>query len=326
MQLRYEEVLQRITQEKSLSLEEIEQRVEKKLKELNELVSREGAIHIVAHELGVKLFENVSNKNLKIKDILSGMKSINITGKVLRLNGVINYKKNEREGKVANFLIGDETGIMRVVFWDTEHIKEIENENLREGAILAIKNAYIKENNGFKELHLGNRGSLIINPSGVEINARELQGYNKKLIKDLNENESAEIFGTIVQIFEPRFYDTCEKCGKKVLINDGEFTCGEHGKVSSKKAPILNLFLDDGTSSIRVVCFRNQAERLLGLKSEEIADGFENVKLDVLGKQLSFSGRVNKNALMDRLEFIAQRVIEINPKELANDLMKEVSA
>ncbi len=325
MQLRYDEVLQRIIKEKDISIEEIDQRVEKKLKELNELVSREGAIHIVAHELGVKLFENFSNKTLKIKDIMGGMRSVNITGKVLRLNSIINYKKENREGKVANFLMGDETGIIRTVFWDTEHIKEIENGNLKEGDILRLNSAYVKENNGFKELHFGNKGSLIINPENVEIRAKELQEYGKKSIKDLKENESAEIFGTIVQLFEPRFYDTCERCGKKVLFENGKYVCNEHGIVTSKKTPILNLFLDDGSSSIRVVCFRNQAERLLNLKSEEIGDRFEEVKSEILGKQISFSGRANKNVLMDRIEFIAQRVNELNPKELANELMKEIS-
>ena len=52
---------------------------------------------------------------------------------------------------------------------------------------------------------------------------------------------------------------------------------------------------------------------------------FDKVKSEVLGKQIGFSGRVSKNSLMDRIEFIAQRIFEINPKELAEGLMKEIS-
>ena len=90
----------------------------------------------------------------------------------------------------------------------------------------------------------------------------------------------------------------------------------------------MNIYLDDGTSSIRVVCFRLQAERLFVLSSDEIfkiseSGEIENLKAALLGKQLVIAGRVTKNAMFDRLEFIAQRVYEANPEIMANKLVKE---
>ena len=59
---------------------------------------------------------------------------------------------------------------------------------------------------------------------------------------------------------------------------------------------------------------------LFGKDPVEIADAdvtaFDALKKDVLGKQLIMSGRVNKNTMMDRLEFMASNVKEVDPVEM----------
>lgn len=84
----------------------------------------------------------------------------------------------------------------------------------------------------------------------------------------------------------------------------------------------MNVFLDDGSDNIRTVLFRNQAEKLLEITSEEFVkfkdepDKFEEVKTKLLGEQIKLRGRINKNDMFDRLEFIAQLVFpHPDPKE-----------
>ena len=120
----YEEIISRIKEEKNLSDEEITAKIKDKLKQLSDLISKEGAAHIVANELGV-IITNVK-KEVKINKLLTGMNNVIIAGKVLELNEIINYDKNGRKGKVVSFKLGDDTGVVRVVFWDVNHIKEIE--------------------------------------------------------------------------------------------------------------------------------------------------------------------------------------------------------
>ena len=62
----YNDIVQKISETANISSEEIETKVNAKLKQLSGLISKEGAAHIIANELGVKLFENTSGK-LKIK-------------------------------------------------------------------------------------------------------------------------------------------------------------------------------------------------------------------------------------------------------------------
>ena len=57
--LTYEQIIEKIQEEKGLSKEEIGKRIEEKVKDLSDLISKEGAAHILAHELGLKVFHEL---------------------------------------------------------------------------------------------------------------------------------------------------------------------------------------------------------------------------------------------------------------------------
>src|SRR3989344_9664262 len=131
--LSYDEIISRIKEEKQITSEEIERKIKEKLKQLSDLISKEGAAHILANELGVKIVS--SPRELKINAILAGMNNIGVTGKVLNLNKIVSYNKNGKQGKVGSFILGDETGKVRVALWDTNHINHIENGEIKEETI-----------------------------------------------------------------------------------------------------------------------------------------------------------------------------------------------
>jgi len=112
----YNDILEKIKEKSGLSEEEIKEKIDTKLKQLSGLISKEGAAHIVANELGVKLFDALGGK-LQIKNILAGMRSVEVVGKVLRVFELREFNSKGRAGKVASFVIGDETGTIRIVMW-----------------------------------------------------------------------------------------------------------------------------------------------------------------------------------------------------------------
>ena len=161
------------------------------------------------------------------------------------------------------------------------------------------------------------------NPEGEKIEDVKQTTPTRRNIKDLTENdENVEILGTIVQVFDPRFFEICPTCNKRARPKDDTFNCEQHGPVTPKFSYVMNVFLDDGSDNIRTVLFRNQAEKLLEITSEEFVkfkdepDKFEEVKTKLLGEQIKLRGRINKNDMFDRLEFIAQLVFpHPDPKE-----------
>ena len=176
---------------------------------------------------------------------------------------------------------------------------------------------------------MGNRGELEINPAGANIEVNESPSFDfaKKKINEVQYGETnVGILGTIVQVFEPRFYEACPQCGKKLEHLGDSYSCKSHGLVVQEYVPILNVLLDDGTDSLRAVAFRNQAERLLHLTKEALLEirtepvKFETYREELLGKQLLLVGRIVKNEMFDRKEMMIQRVIEITPEELIKEL------
>jgi len=321
--LTYEDIVKVIKTEKGLSEEEIKSKVQEKLTKLSDLISKEGAAHILANELGINLFDRKISK-IKINKLLPGMRSVNILGKVVKLYGIREFKTDQREGKVANLLFGDETGVLRLVLWDTKLISKLENDEVKEGSVIRVKNAYVKQNNGYKELHLGSQGELALEDAKIKVADKGISEYVRKEIGKLEDGmNNVGVFGTIVQAFEPRFYDACPDCGKKAT----EGKCKEHGEVISKKIPILNIFLDDGTGNIRAVAFRDQVFDLTEIKEKEFVEGpelFESIKETILGKQVLLVGRIVKNEMFDRLEFMVQRVVNMKPEDIIKEMQNDV--
>ena len=117
IKMNYDEILARIQENSEHSKADLDIMVEKKLKQLSGLISREGAAHIVANQLGIKLVEKTSGK-LQIKNILAGMRDVELVAKVLRIYPTRRFTSNGRKGQVASLLVGDETGTIRMSLWN----------------------------------------------------------------------------------------------------------------------------------------------------------------------------------------------------------------
>ena len=246
------------------------------------------------------------------------MRDIEVTGRVMNIYDIRVFNSKGREGKVGSIVIGDATGTMRLVMWNdqTENIAM-----LKAGDVVRVVNAYAKERmDGQAELHLNDRSRLAINPLGELVSEVKLTAnVQRKEISQIKETDrSVEVLGTIVQVFDIRFFPICPGCGKKAQQRENEFVCEAHGKVHPGHSYVMNLFLDDGTDSIRVTFFRDQVLELTEKGHEEILryketpELFEDVKTELLGRIIKVNARVAKNAMFNSLELIANSV-DINP-------------
>ncbi|MBW2994189.1 hypothetical protein KY315_02080 [Candidatus Woesearchaeota archaeon] len=323
----YAEMVAKIKEKAGLSQEDIEAKVNDKLKQLSGLISKEGAAHIIANELGVKLVEPGG----KIKDIYVGMRNVEVNAKVQQVYEIREFARQDGSaGKVGNFLVGDETGMMRVVCWGD---KADTLNKLAPDVIVRVTGGMCRDNQGKPEIHLGDNSNIVLNPNGVnigEVKAKKQESIRKK-IKDLVENEeNIELLGTVVQVFDPKFYEVCPECNARIKDNNGEFACLKHGKVTPKYGYVVNVFLDDGSENIRCVLFNRQAEFLFNKKPEEMdtfrtaPETFEAIKTDMLGNIIKLVGKVRKNDFFDRLEFMTQLVFpEPDPEEEIQKLKQE---
>lgn len=302
----YQKLVERIAKSSNLPTEEIERRVEAKKAKLSGLISKDGAAQIVAAELGI----NFDQEKLKISEILNGMKRANVVGKVIRIFPVREFNKNGREGKVASFILADETANIRVALWDTNHISLIENGKIGINSTVEIVGGNVRNN----ELSLSSFAELKLSNEKIE-NVIEQQMTSEKTLKEVQPGQNIKTRAVIVHTFEPRYFEVSPETGKKFTEAD------KNNGLKPKKRALLNITLDDGTETIRSVLFGDQINKL-GLSDEEIfsLEEYQKAKERILGEEKYFSGQIRINAFSNTPEFSISQVEEIDPQELIKEL------
>lgn len=307
----YNMLVERIVTSSGVEKNEVEKRIEAKRAKLSGLISREGAAQIIAAELGVT-FDNVQ---LKISELASGMRKINIIAKVIQIFPVRSFEKAGKSGKVANLIIGDETGNTKLVLWDTNHISLIENKDINLGDTIELKNGSTREG----EIHLSAFSELKKSNTVIE-NVKTGRTYSDKEIKSIEENKGISIRANVVQVYTPRFFFVCPECGKKATQDGEGYTCNEHGKVMPKERVLLNIILDDGTESLRAVMFSDQLDKLVPSETLKDNDKFLTFKEEIMGTEFYIKGVTKKNQLFNVLELSVQDIEKVDPEKLIASL------
>ena len=321
-------LIEKISKESGKDKKDVEKLALDKQEELSGLVSKEGAAYIVGREMGVNLIRE-GRKEFKIKNLVSDLSFIDLEAKVLKISDVRAFeKKKGGKGSVQNILLGDETGTVYLVLWDDD-IQKL--SGITEGDSIKIANAFSKTSGkigGGVELGLRKRGAVEKIEKKIEVgHARPSGGNfgNRMEIKDLQEGMYADLRGCFVQLFKRNpIYFVCPHCASS-LGNSG--TCKSHGEVQPDKAAMLAGSLDDGTGIIRVIAFKELAEKLYGIKAGQMdltnLDEFYS-KLDFLGKEFLVGGRLKKNNFSGELEMVVNRLEEVDSKKECEVLMKEL--
>ncbi|MEE8401698.1 MAG: OB-fold nucleic acid binding domain-containing protein [Candidatus Hydrothermarchaeaceae archaeon] len=217
--MEFEDIITRISNESNLGKEELKDRVLKKQEELGGLVTLEGAAHIVSNEIGINLFKNANRgPDLKIKNIITGMTSVDVVGRVLRVYPQKDFKRKDgSKGRVGSFILADDSGSVRTVFWDDD-VKLIKSEKITEGTILRIRGGYSKESlGGEPEIHAGMRARITIEPKDVDTSEFPVDIRIDKKISELKEGDaSVDVLCKVLRIYEPREFERDDKTGGKV--------------------------------------------------------------------------------------------------------------
>ncbi len=322
--LSYEEIVSKIIESTKIERSVLEQKIKEKIDEFNNLVSEEGAAYIIAKELGVQLISvDHSKESVEIKNLVGGLKNVSVVGRVVAKYPVSTYQRDGKELKVGSLLLYDGTGYCRVVFWND--FIDIFNK-IAEDMIIKVVNAYVKENNDRKELHINFRTKVRLSPEEIDPesipHSQNIQSRNWiSKISELNDGSDARILGMIVQIFKRNaFFLVCPECGKKIYNEEGIFMCKDHGRVKPKKKLVLSYIIDDGFSTIRVTSFGRDAETVIGMSTDEavkVCDENEDdsyivdyVKDNVVGKEIIVFGTAKINNFTGDIEIISNKIID----------------
>ena len=184
-----------------------------------------GSINKLDREVDYKM------KFVKISEITDGMNGINLSARILDISDARSFiRKDGSEGHIGNFIVGDETGKIRLTLWDdkTEYLDEFDFDET-----VDIINAYAKVNNFSQavEINIGSRGT--IKPSTADV------VYQEKMDKlaDILPGRSYSVQARVVEIGDLREFER----------EDGT------------RNAVANIEIEDETGSMRVALWGEHA-------------------------------------------------------------------
>lgn len=251
MGMNFEQMVSEILGRTGISHDELMARIRQKQEELSGFVTTEGAAIIVGRELGVELVRKEPEvRELRIEDLIPGMSKVDIVGRVVRVYEPRAFQRLDgSQGRVANLLLQDRTGQVRVVLWD-DKVSLVEMGEIQKGIAVQIKGAYVRQGlNQQPELNVGQRSSVILNPDDPR--AADLPPLEEARVKvaDLRPDfADVDVLGRVVAITEPRTFERPD---------------GSTGRVAS-------LVLMDSTGSVRASLWDEKAEFVRNIRRGDV--------------------------------------------------------
>ena len=187
-----------------------------------------------------------------VEDLRLGASDVNLVGEVLGTEPIRTFDRDDgSEGRVANLLLGDATGRVRVTLWD-DRADVVESVDRHE--VVEIVDGYVRERDGSTELHVGDRGAVESVEGSVTYDPETTD------IAAVAEDETVDIAGVVRSADPKRTFDRDD---------------GSEGQVR-------NVRLQDGTDDIRVALWGEKADLNLGPGDEvlfvdvAIQDGWQD--------------------------------------------------
>jgi len=254
--------------EADVSEEEFREAVEAKVEQMGGLADEETAAMLIAHELAD---EEVNG----IADVEAGMDEVKFIAKVMSIGEVRTFERDgeDEDGHVVNLEVADETGAIRITFWD-EQARAV--DELETGQVLRIKGRPKEGYNGVEV------SVLQAEPDDdVEVDVEVQDTYTvETLALGLSD---VSLCGRVLDVGSVRTFDRDD---------------GSEGRVA-------NITLGDETGRVRVTLWDDRTEDVESLSpgdSVEVVDGYVRERDGNL--ELHAGGRSAIDVLDEEIEYV----------------------
>ncbi|WP_338727212.1 single-stranded DNA binding protein [Haladaptatus sp. DJG-WS-42] len=258
--------------EADVSEEEFREAVAAKVEQMGGLADEETAAMLIAHELADGEVEGIA-------DIKPGQDEVKFLAKVMKIGDLRTFERDgeDEDGRVINVEVADETGSIRISFWD-EQAEAIAGDQLEVGTVLRIKG---RPKEGFNGVEVSVDQAEPDDEVDIDVEVLDTHTIEKLSLglSDVNLQGKVLDTGTI-----------------RTFSRDD----GSEGRVS-------NLTLGDPTGRIRITLWdeqANRAEELTAGTSVEIVDGYVRERDGNLELHVGSRGKVE--AIDEDIEYVPE--------------------
>jgi replication factor A1 len=237
-----------------ISIDEFKRKVEEKMASMGGLCDEKRAAMLVATAMGADV-----DAYVKIKDIDASKRDIVFSGKVTDIVTRSFKRADGSAGKVANLVLGDETGYIRTVLWDDDYVSSV-----KVGDALKVRG----------DARSGSFG-LEVSAKSVEVSEGAIETKKYK-IKDIQPNTSfVDIAAKVLEVSD----------AKEFVRKDAS-----PGKMGA-------LTVGDETGRIRVVLWGEHAEKKFQAGSTvEITNAYVKERYGRVEIHLSSRGDIKESS------------------------------
>ena len=256
----------------------------------------------------------------KIEDLDEDEEDTIIVGRVIELNDIRNFDRDNGDtGFVRNIEIADDTGSIRVVWWDNDAKMDLEM-----GQPLKLQNPRLSLDMDNRLQATVSGGTTILEPSEKELEELPSQEelmesiFVAKPIEALLEDDTnVHITARIKEVFTDRILlKKCPNCRENVEESEDEYICDNCGHTFDEPDYTLMIptRVEDDTGEIPVTFFGKLAEELIEKDMEEIISliddgyGIEDKLEDLVGMTIEIIANVSFNEYSEENR--------LNPKKL----------
>ena len=258
----------------TISKEEFAARVQQKVEDMSGLCDEKTAALLVAHELGIDTV-------VQIAQIDGQTRTVAFVGKLTRVSPTREFSRDGDVGYVANLVVSDATGSIRVVLWNdlAQHVEE-----LQVGQTLKIA------------------GVARDGPYGIEVNAREIEVDESVVKTEVESPKGPErIAGLIAGL------NGVDVSGVILEVDPVRTFSKRDGSVGK----VTNVTIGDETGRVRVTLWDDIAENVADFVSGDVLDiknGYTRERFGRLEVHVGNRGALQKGT--GHIEFV-EKIIPI---------------
>ena len=271
-----EVLLQKIVTRTGKKKDEVLQLVEEKKNKFAGLLTDNGALYMIAKEFAVdlELAKNLSEK-IKLSQLEAGMQSLELTVRVMHIFSPKKFEKDGKKGSYCKLIVADDSGEIKLTLWHKD-VERLQDEKIQRNDLLLLKNCFVTEFNGVKQLSLGKGSELVTNPSYTGSRQLPFSKIKTKKLGELSPEENeVDIIARLVRVFP-----------KKEFENKGE------------KRSVMNFEIADSSSVLRATAWNDLIPEIMKIFPGEIIKiegAYTKQGMNGLELHLGWKSRIVKN-------------------------------
>ena len=163
MSLDFKKMIEIVLQKKpDISAEDVRELIDEKKRKIGAgYLTDQGALFLVAADLGVS-FENNQSNQTSIKDLYIGANDVNLSARIINIYPVRKYTRRDTNEEVQNrtLTIYDKDSSIKIRLWD-QHVSFPEDYEVKPGDLIKISHGYTKSGLDNKAIiNLGSKGII----------------------------------------------------------------------------------------------------------------------------------------------------------------------